>query len=158
RVQRHRLRQRRVQRDGWRGRDRTRDRRHGHAERKRQVRNRDDRPAWDARRRVVRHDDHVEGPPRIMATAAHELLARVRRAAWPTVRRLRNDEMGFGLIELLMAMGVLAIAISAQLAVFSSSYTSLSRANMKGTAVTMADKQMETYRTLPYSCVYLTSA
>jgi hypothetical protein len=55
-------------------------------------------------------------------------------------------------------MGVLAIAISAQLAVFSSSYTSLTRANMKGTAVTMADKQMETYRTLPYACIYLTSA
>ena len=65
------------------------------------------------------------------------------------VRRLRTDETGFGLIELLMAMGILAIAISAQLAVFSSSYTSLSRANMKGTAVTVADKQMETYRTLP---------
>ena len=74
------------------------------------------------------------------------------------VRRLLGDETGFGLLELLIAMGVLAIAISAQLAVFSSSYTSLSRANMKGAAVTVADKQMETYRTLPYSCVYLTSA
>ena len=48
-----------------------------------------------------------------------------------------------------MAMGILAIAISAQLAVFSSSYTSLSRANMKGTAVTVADKQMETLQNAP---------
>lgn len=54
-------------------------------------------------------------------------------------------------------MGVLSIAISAQLAVFASSFTSLSRASMKGTAVTLADKQMETYRTVPYACVYLTS-
>lgn len=55
-------------------------------------------------------------------------------------------------------MGVLAIAISAQLSVFASSYTSLTRAGQKGTAVTLADKQMETYRTIAYSCIYLTSA
>ena len=71
--------------------------------------------------------------------------------------RLRSQE-GFGLIELLMAMSILAIAISAQLAVFASSYASIVRASIKGTAVSLADKQMETYRTLPYSCVYLTSA
>ena len=57
-----------------------------------------------------------------------------------------------------MAMSVLAIAISAQLAVFSSSFTSIHRAGMKGTALTLADKQMETYRTMAYSCVYLASA
>jgi type II secretory pathway pseudopilin PulG len=93
-----------------------------------------------------------------MAAAAHELLGRVRRTASCAVNRLRSDEAGIGLVELLVAMGILAIAISAQLSVFSSSYVSLSRANMKGTAVTMADKQMENYRTLPYSCVYLASA
>lgn len=92
-----------------------------------------------------------------MATAADERIVGARRLVSAAVRRFRADETGFGLIELLMAMGILAIAISAQLAVFSSSYTSLSRANMKGTAVTVADKQMETYRTLPYSCIYLTS-
>ena len=74
------------------------------------------------------------------------------------IRRLRDDERGIGLIEVLVAMGVLAIAISAQLAVFASSYTSIGRASMKGTAVTLADKQMENYRTLPYSCVYLAAA
>jgi prepilin-type N-terminal cleavage/methylation domain-containing protein len=94
-----------------------------------------------------------------MATAAHTLLVgRARRAASAAVRRLRDDERGLGLIELLVAMGVLAIAISAQLAVFASSYTSIGRASMKGTAVTLADKQMENYRTLPYSCVYLAAA
>ena len=92
-----------------------------------------------------------------MAPAAH-LVTRFRRAAVSRARRIREDETGIGLVELIVAMGILAIAISAQLAVFSSSYTSLSRANMKGTAVTVADKQMETYRTLPYACIYLTSA
>jgi type II secretory pathway pseudopilin PulG len=85
-----------------------------------------------------------------MATAAHRLVARARR--------LRDDERGIGLIELLMAMSILAIAISAQLAVFASSYASIGRASVKGTAVSLADKQMENYRTLPYSCVYLTAA
>jgi prepilin-type N-terminal cleavage/methylation domain-containing protein len=93
-----------------------------------------------------------------MAAAAHELLGRGRRTASCATRRVRSDESGFGLVELLIAMGVLAIAISAQLAVFASSYTSLGRASMKGTAVTLADIQMETYRTAPYSCIYLTSA
>jgi prepilin-type N-terminal cleavage/methylation domain-containing protein len=91
-----------------------------------------------------------------MAAAAHERVAHARRG-WRAIERLRREQSGLGLIELLIAMGVLAIAISAQLAVFSSSYTSLSRANMKGTAVTLADKQMENYRTLPYSCIYLAS-
>jgi prepilin-type N-terminal cleavage/methylation domain-containing protein len=93
-----------------------------------------------------------------MAPAAHQRVARARRRAWRAIERLRREQNGLGLVELLVAMSVLAIAISAQLAVFSSSYTSLSRANMKGTAVTLADKQMETYRTLPYTCIYLASA
>jgi type II secretory pathway pseudopilin PulG len=95
-----------------------------------------------------------------MATASDERVAVARRLVSGAARRFRlgTGEAGFGLVELLMAMGLLAIAISAQLAVFSSSYTSLSRASMKGTAVTVADKQMETYRTLPYSCIYLASA
>jgi len=92
-----------------------------------------------------------------MASATDWLVTGALQVVRGHLRRLRHDETGIGLIELLIAMGVLAIAISAQLAVFSSSYVSLGRANMKGTAVTMADKQMEAYRTLPYSCVYLTS-
>jgi type II secretory pathway pseudopilin PulG len=85
-------------------------------------------------------------------------VTRFLRAAASRARRIGNEEAGLGLVELIVALGLLAIAISAQLAVFESSYTSLSRANMKGTAVTVADKQMETYRTLPYSCIYLASA
>jgi type II secretory pathway pseudopilin PulG len=92
-----------------------------------------------------------------MATAPDERLAVSRRLLLSALRRLRRDESGLGLVELLIAMGVLAIAISAQLSVFASSYTSLTRSGQKGTAVTLADKQMETYRTIAYSCIYLTS-
>ena len=74
------------------------------------------------------------------------------------VGRLREDEAGIGLVELVFAMSLLALAIAAQLSVFASSYTSLHRASIKGTAVTVADKQMEVYRSVAYTCIYLTSA
>jgi Tfp pilus assembly protein PilV len=79
---------------------------------------------------------------------------RVRRA----LARLRHDETGIGLIEILIAMTILSVAISAQLGVFSSSMLSISRASVIGTAVTVADIQMESYRALPYECIYLASA
>jgi Tfp pilus assembly protein PilV len=74
------------------------------------------------------------------------------------IDRLRRDESGIGLVEILIAMTILSIAISAQLGVFAASMKSISRAGVAGTAVTLADIQMESYRSLPYSCVYLTSA
>ncbi len=73
-------------------------------------------------------------------------------------RVLLRSESGLGLVELLAAMTMLAVAIAAQLTVFSASFTSLHRASRKGTALTIADKQMETYRTVAYSCIYLASA
>jgi type II secretory pathway pseudopilin PulG len=69
-----------------------------------------------------------------------------------------GSESGIGLIELLIAMAILSIAISAQIAVFGSAFTSLERAGRKGTAVMLADKQMEMYRRVAYNCIYLTSA
>jgi len=58
-----------------------------------------------------------------MATAPHQLVAFSRHALLSALRRLRADDKGLGLVDLLIAMGVLAIAITAQLAVFASSYT-----------------------------------
>ncbi len=80
------------------------------------------------------------------------------RAAWARIAARARGQEGFGLIELLIAMTVLSVAIAAQLTVFSAGFTSLHRASRKGTAVMLADKQMEIYRTVAYSCVYLTSA
>jgi type II secretory pathway pseudopilin PulG len=91
--------------------------------------------------------------------AAPEQLARaIGKRARTALADLRGNEAGLGLVELLMAMTVLSIAIAAQLSVFASAYTSLHRASIKGTAVTLSDKQMEIYRTVAYSCIYLTSA
>jgi type II secretory pathway pseudopilin PulG len=67
---------------------------------------------------------------------------------------LRVDD-GQGLIELLAALALLTIAMTALLSTFSSSILSLRRAGAEGTAITVADRQMEAYRTLPYSCITL---
>jgi prepilin-type N-terminal cleavage/methylation domain-containing protein len=70
---------------------------------------------------------------------------------------LRRDD-GFGLIELLIAMTVMAIGISAIVAGFSSGLVALNNASRTGTAGTLADRQMEAYRALPYASIGLTSA
>jgi prepilin-type N-terminal cleavage/methylation domain-containing protein len=69
------------------------------------------------------------------------------------LRRRAADENGFGLIELLIAMTMLSIAVGALLAVFTSSAVSLRRAGEKGTALTLADTQMERYRTRVFTSV-----
>jgi prepilin-type N-terminal cleavage/methylation domain-containing protein len=79
--------------------------------------------------------------PSLMAT-------RLRR-----LRRRTAAEDGFGLIELLIAMTMLAIAVGALVTVFVSSAVSLRRAGQKGTALTLADKQMEKYRTRTFTAV-----
>ncbi|MFO7572778.1 MAG: type II secretion system protein [Gaiellaceae bacterium] len=78
-----------------------------------------------------------------------------RRRLRALLRRLRREESGLGLVELLIAMTILSVAISAQLGVFGASMLSIGRASVKGTAVTVADIQMEAYRSLPYECIYL---
>lgn len=68
------------------------------------------------------------------------------------VRKLRLQQ-GQTLIEMLAAMLVLSIAIAGLLAAFASSIISLRHAGNEGTALALADRQMETYRSLPYSCI-----
>ena len=70
------------------------------------------------------------------------------------LRRLRS-EGGFGLVELLIAMTVLSVAIMAIVAGFTSGTTALVRAARVGTGSTLADKQMELYRGLPYDSIEL---
>jgi prepilin-type N-terminal cleavage/methylation domain-containing protein len=69
------------------------------------------------------------------------------------LRRRAAADDGFGLIELLIAMAMLAIGIAALLTVFVSSAVSLRRAGEKGTALTLADTQMEKYRTRTFTYV-----
>ena len=71
------------------------------------------------------------------------------------IKRLRENESGFGLIELLMAMTVLNIGILALVTAFSSGSIALNRASKISTAAALADKQMEVYRALRYDSIAL---
>jgi len=71
--------------------------------------------------------------------------------------RLR-EQGGFGLIELLIALTVMAIGIMAIVAGFSSGILAEARASHIGTAGTLADKQMEAYRALKYDQIALKSS
>jgi prepilin-type N-terminal cleavage/methylation domain-containing protein len=65
---------------------------------------------------------------------------------------LRRQE-GFGLIELLIAMTVLNVAILALYGTFNAGSLAIRRAGMVSTAETLAEKQLELYRALPYDSI-----
>jgi len=71
-------------------------------------------------------------------------------------QRLRANE-GFGLIELLMAMTILNIGILAIVAAFNAGTFAVFRASRTSTASSLADKQMELYRSLPWASIGLDS-
>src|SRR5262249_18416184 len=64
---------------------------------------------------------------------------------------------GMGLVELLIAMTILAVAVSAMLSLYVATARSMLRSGQKGTALTLAEKQMELYRTLPFVQIRLDS-
>jgi Tfp pilus assembly protein PilV len=70
-------------------------------------------------------------------------------------RRLRSDESGFGLIELVLAMVLLSIAVLALIAAFSSGALTLQRAGRVATATALGEGQMERYRALRYDAIGL---
>jgi len=67
-------------------------------------------------------------------------------------RRLRAEE-GFQLIELLIAMTILAIGIMAIVAGFSSGMVALRNASRASTGAAIADRQMEAFRRIPFASV-----
>jgi type II secretory pathway pseudopilin PulG len=72
----------------------------------------------------------------------------------PGLRRAKlGAEDGVGLIELLIALTLLAIGIGATIATLSSSIVVLQHASKEGTAITLADRQLEAYRAMPFACV-----
>jgi type II secretory pathway pseudopilin PulG len=77
---------------------------------------------------------------------AHRVRVVLRR-----VRPLTAGADGFGMVELVIAMAMLSVAIGALITTFASSAISLRRAGQKGTALTLADTQMEWYRRLPFT-------
>ncbi len=70
--------------------------------------------------------------------------------------RLRGEQ-GFGLIELLTSMVVLNVGILAMVAAFNSGAVALRHASNVSTAAALGDQQMERYRALVNSCIYITS-
>jgi type II secretory pathway pseudopilin PulG len=70
--------------------------------------------------------------------------------------RLRiQDESGSLLIDLLVAMTIMVIAVGAILSAYAAGYISLRDASTQGNALTLADKQIELYNTLPNALVKL---
>lgn len=65
--------------------------------------------------------------------------------------RKLGQEGGFGLVELLIAMTVLAIGLMALVAAFGSGYVATNRASTIGTASVLGDKQMEVFRAMSYA-------
>lgn len=73
-------------------------------------------------------------------------------------RRIRNDEAGIGLIELVIAIAVMNIAIMAMFAMFQAGGLSVLRAARTSNASIVAEKQMELYRAMLYANIRLNDA
>jgi len=73
------------------------------------------------------------------------------------LRRRLADERGMGLVELLIAMTILAVAVGAMMSLYVSTARSMQRAGQRGTALTLAEKQMEIYRTVPFAQIRIDS-
>ena len=66
-----------------------------------------------------------------------------------------RDEQGFALVEMLIAIVVINIALLAILLSLTSGVASLRRSAEVSTASAVADKQLERYRALAYTSIYL---
>lgn len=71
------------------------------------------------------------------------------------LNRLRTEERGFGLVELVMAVTILNVSLLALVAAFNSASIVTKRASQVSTATVLADRQMELYRSLKYSKIGL---
>jgi type II secretory pathway pseudopilin PulG len=71
------------------------------------------------------------------------------------VSRAATREDGQGLIELIVALTILAVGIGSLLTLLTSSALSLQRSDQKGTALVLAEKQLELYRSAGYRDVRL---
>jgi type II secretory pathway pseudopilin PulG len=66
-----------------------------------------------------------------------------------------RTERGQGLVEVLISLTFLAVAVAALLTLMTAGALSLQRAGKNGTAMTLAEKQLELYRTLAYTNIRL---
>jgi Tfp pilus assembly protein PilV len=76
----------------------------------------------------------------------------------PTVlSRLRTQEEGFGMLELIISMLILNIGLLAVVAAFNSGSIAFKRASQVSTATALGDRQMELYRGIKYDVIGLAS-
>jgi type II secretory pathway pseudopilin PulG len=75
-----------------------------------------------------------------------------------TISTRVREESGFGLVELLIAMTVMVVAVTALVAGLSSGFLALNRAAQASTAAAVADIQMEGYRALKFDSIAPTCA
>jgi len=75
------------------------------------------------------------------------------------LRRLLGRQDGFGMLEVIMAMGVLNIGIFAVLSAFTSGYVTMNRTKATTSASVLIDQQMERMRALNFNsiCISTTS-
>jgi len=69
-------------------------------------------------------------------------------------RRL-SSERGQGLVEMVISLTMLTVAVGSLIAVLIAGAVALQRTDQKGTALTLADKQLEIYRTFAYANIRL---
>lgn len=74
------------------------------------------------------------------------------------LNRLRTDERGFGLLELIIAMTILNVGLLALVATFNAGASAIKRAGRVATASVVADRQMEIYRGIMFSEIALVSS
>ncbi|MBV8064172.1 MAG: type II secretion system protein [Actinobacteria bacterium] len=72
--------------------------------------------------------------------------------------RLRSEEAGFGMLELMMAVVMLTIALLALMGVFTSGTLALRSSARISNGTAVADKTMEVYRELENCAIYLSSS
>jgi Tfp pilus assembly protein PilV len=72
------------------------------------------------------------------------------------VVRLR-DEAGQGLVELLIAMVILTVGVGALLTLLAAGAVSLQRSDQSGTALTLAENQIELYRGVSFPYIRLSA-
>lgn len=71
--------------------------------------------------------------------------------------RVRSDEHGLGLVELIVALVILNIGLLALVAAYSSGAAALRRGGQVATATALGERQLELYRGLRYSAIGLES-
>jgi hypothetical protein len=100
----------------------------------------------------------LPAPQRLLvrADAAFRASCLGARRSMTTAAKWSSAEEGVMLIELLIAMLLMAIGIAALVAGFSSGILAVNRASLTSTAGSLADQQMELYRQAPFTSLPVT--